>query len=247
MGPRRQLVGGRLEDNPEGSTTSISAVAAVSTQRISRRRSQSEEGERQGSRPSICCKGSGNKQGSNTVRQAGHPDVVRKSPSSSLNPDEQVAAAQIRVTKLEAAIQAVGENDPAAMGLKEALQKARVQAQLRAVQDRMSHTEACLNRSQKRLETVMSEARKLREDITELESKIQDGERRLEGLRAEASVQPSPFVIATDPQERSVSFAQGLQKWKPMVPGMGHRSDRKRWPVRLSSWRLWTQQHEVGL
>ena len=119
-----------------------------------------------------------------------HPDVVHKSPSSSLNPDEQVAAAQVRVTKIEAAIQAVGEDDPAAMGLKEALQKARVQAQLQPVQDRMSHTEAFLNRSRKRLETMTSESRKLREDITELESKIQ-----------EASVQPSPFVFATDPQE----------------------------------------------
>ena len=37
-----------------GSTISSSAVAAVSTQRVSRRRSQSEEGERQGSRPSTC-------------------------------------------------------------------------------------------------------------------------------------------------------------------------------------------------
>ena len=138
--------------------------------------------------------------GSNTVR-AGHSGVVRKSPISSLNPDEQVAAAQLRVTKLEAAIQAVGEDDPAAVGLKEALQRARIQAQLRPVQDRISHTEAFLNRSRKRLETMTSEARKLREDITELELKIQDGERRLEGLRTEASVQPSPFVIATDPQE----------------------------------------------
>ena len=134
-------------------------------------------------------------------RRAGHPDVVRKSPASSLKPDEQVAAAQLRVTKLEAAIQAVGEDDPAVMGLKEALQKARIQAQLRPVQDRISHTEAFLNRSRKRLETMMSEARTLREDITELELKIQDGERHLEGLRTEASVQPSPFVIARDPQE----------------------------------------------
>ena len=47
------------------------------------------------------------------------------SPFSTLNTDEQVAAAQVRVTKFEAAIQAVGGDDPAATGLKEALQKAR--------------------------------------------------------------------------------------------------------------------------
>ena len=136
-----------LVGNPEGSTTSISAVATVSTCHVD------------DPRAAHVGKGSG--------KMGGHPGVVRKSP----NPNKQDA--QIRVTKLEAAIQAVGEDDPAAMGLKEALQKARIQAQLRPVQDRISHTEAFLNWSRKRLETMMSEARKLREDITELESKIQ--------------------------------------------------------------------------
>ena len=43
----------------------------------------------------------------------------------------------------------------------------------------------------------MSEARKLREDITgSRKSRMEN-----EGLRTEACVQPSPFVIATDPQE----------------------------------------------
>ena len=38
-----------------------------------------------------------------------------------LNPDEQLKAAQVRVVKLEAAIVAIGDEDPAAAGLKEAL------------------------------------------------------------------------------------------------------------------------------
>ena len=66
---------------------------------------------------------------------------LRASRCRSQNLNEQVAAAQVRVMKFEAAIQVVGEDDPVAMGLKEALQKARVQAQLRPVQDRISHTE----------------------------------------------------------------------------------------------------------
>ena len=65
---------------------------------------------------------------------------------------------------------------------------------------------------------MMSEAQKLSEDITALASQIQDGERRLEGLRAEASVRRLFFVL------RFVSFTQGLHKWKPMVPEMGRRS-----------------------
>ena len=67
---------------------------------------RSKKGKGKGQGPGPVGKGSGKMQGSNTVR-AGHL-VVRKSPTSSLNPDEQVAAAQVRVTKLEAAIQVVG-------------------------------------------------------------------------------------------------------------------------------------------
>ena len=89
---------------------------------VNSRRSQRKEWERQGSSPAHVRTGFGKMQGSNTVR-AGYPDVVRKTPASSLNPDEQVEAAQIRVTMLEAAIQTVGEDDPATMGVKEALQR----------------------------------------------------------------------------------------------------------------------------
>ena len=76
-------------------------------------RAKEEKGKGQG--PAHVGKGFGKMLGSNTVR-AGHLGVVRKSPISFLNPDEQGAAPRIRVTKLEAAIQAVGKDDPAAMG-----------------------------------------------------------------------------------------------------------------------------------
>ena len=58
----------------------------------------------------------------------------------SLNPDEQLMAAQVRVAKLEAALLAIGEEDPAAVGLKEALTKVRIQAQVRPVQYRVAQT-----------------------------------------------------------------------------------------------------------
>ena len=38
-------------------------------------------------------------------------------------------------------------------------------------------------------------------DIKELEAKIQDGERRLDALHAEAKAQLSPFIVTSDPQE----------------------------------------------
>ena len=46
---------------------------------------------------------------------------------------EQLKAAQARVVKLKSAIMAIGEEDPAAAGLQEALVRAQVQAQLRPV------------------------------------------------------------------------------------------------------------------
>ena len=118
----------------------------------------------------------------------------------SLNPDEQLKAAQVRVAKFEAALLALGEEDPAAVGLKQALTKARIQVQVRPVQDRVAQTEAFLVQSRKKLESMVVEAEKIRLDIKELEAKIQDGERRLDALRVEAKAQPSPFTVTSDPQ-----------------------------------------------
>ena len=105
------------------------------------------------------------------------------------------------MAKLEAALLALGEEDPAAVGLKQVLTKARIQAQVRPVQDRVAQTEAFLVRSRKKLESMVVEAEKIRLDIKELEAKIQDGERRLDALHAEAKAQPSPFIVSSDPQE----------------------------------------------
>ena len=96
---------------------------------------------------------------------------------------------------------AIGDEDPAVAGLKEALAKARAQAQLRPVQDRIAHTEAFLDRSTKKMEALNAEVSRIQEVMAELTIKIQDGTSRLEGLKAEARVQPSPFTVPTDPQE----------------------------------------------
>ena len=96
--------------------------------------------------------------------------------------------------QLEAALLALGEGDPTAVGLKQALTKARIQAQVRPkVQDRVAQTEAFLVRSRKKLESMV-EVDKIRLDIKKLEAKIQDGERRLDALHAEAKAQPSPSL-----------------------------------------------------
>ena len=100
-----------------------------------------------------------------------------------------------------AALKAIGEEDPAAAGLQEALSKARLQAQVRPVQDRITHTEAFLSRSKRELETLNAEASRIQEELAQVSARIRDGERRLEALKAEAIAQPSPFTMQPDLQE----------------------------------------------
>ena len=145
-------------------------------------------------------KGKGQPRVANPVKSHATPKS-ESTRTSSLNPDEQLQAAQARVVKLEAALMAIGEEDPAAAGLLEALSKARLQAQVRPVQDRITHTEAFLSRSKKKLETLNAEASRIQEELAQVSARIRDGERRLEALKAEAIAQPSPFTMQPDPQE----------------------------------------------
>ena len=142
-----------------------------------------------------------NGKGKGQSKDAGPPVQSPAVPKPNLNPDEQLKAAQARVVKLEAAIVAIGYEDPAATGLKEALAKARVQAQLRPVQDRIAHTEAFLDRSRKKMEALSAEVSRIQEVMAELRAKIQDGVNRLEVLQTEAKAQASPFTVPTNPQE----------------------------------------------
>ena len=120
--------------------------------------------------------------------------AVRAVPKPNLNPDEQLKAAQSNSR------QPLWRLAPAAAGLKEALAKARVQAQLRPVQDRIAHTEAFLDRSRKKMEVQSAEVSRIQEVMAELRAKIQDGVNRLEVLQTEAKAQASPFTVPTNPQ-----------------------------------------------
>ena len=62
---------------------------------------------------------------------------------------------------------AIGEEDRAVVGLQEA-SKARLQAQVRAVQDRITHTEAFGTRSKKKLETLNAEASRIQEELAQV-------------------------------------------------------------------------------
>ena len=116
-----------------------------------------EEGERQGA-------------------ESGRPHSRRKPTQR-----EQLKAAQAHIVKLKAAIMAIGEQDPAAACLQEAL--------------------AQLDRSRKKMETFNAEVLRIQEVFAELTTKSLDGVCRLEILKAEARTQPRPFTAPSDPQD----------------------------------------------
>ena len=65
-------------------------------------------------------------------------------------PDEVMANARTRVSKVEAAIDAVGESDPTCATLREALARAKSQAQERPVANRIKHTNIELEKAKKK-------------------------------------------------------------------------------------------------
>ena len=74
-----------------------------------------------------------------------------------LPPEEVLANARARVTKLETAVAAVGESDPSFPAHQEALKKAKAQAQVRPVEDRISSTKVFIERAKKRVNACRAE------------------------------------------------------------------------------------------
>ena len=195
------------------------------------RRASTKPPEKISPAPSKRGKGKGQPKGDGrgSSSKDGQKSAEERKVHHSLNPVEQLMAAQVRVAKLEAALLALGEEDPAAVGLKEALTKARIQAQVRPVQDRVAQTEAFLVRSRKKLESMVAEAEKIRVDIKELEAKIQDGERRLDALQSDTRAQLSPFTVASDPQEE-------IRQLRLRIARKSRRRDPRHWPFLPSIW-----------
>ena len=155
------------------------------------------------------------------VQPEQRPEQVRRAP---FDPDTIMANARVRVTKLEAAMQSVGESDPTYPSLLEALKTARSQAQVKPVQDRIAGTEAFLERARKRASVALQELDSAREKLATAEGKlaleeesVHQVEARLLELRQEANgmaASPTPTVPADVVQEltRLASFVEELQR-----------------------------------
>ena len=112
-----------------------------------------------------------------------------------------------RALKLEAAMQAVGESDPAYPGLLEALKKTRVQAQVKHVQDRITGTKSFLERARKRVFTSRQEVEKSQRGTGH--SRTQVGFRGRRSSPREPPTVPADFALELT---RLQSFVQEFSR-----------------------------------
>ena len=148
-----------------------------------------------------------------------------------VDPDTAMANARARMSKLEAAMSAVGEEDPMYPGLLEAFKKVRAQTQTKPVQDRIAGTELFLERGRKRVEGCRQDVEKAREALVAAEAKLlseedaSQAEDRLRVLRQEAAaggVQESP------PATIPANFAQELAQLRDFVSELQRERDELR-------------------
>ena len=116
------------------------------------------------------------------------------------NPDDDAAALQGRIEKLEKAIEVLGADNPEAKGLVSALKKARAQSQSQlAIGVRLDSCRAFVERAKKRLAGAEEAVTKALSLKSAMEAELEQGLARLQSLREEAAAQPSTTI--PDPME----------------------------------------------
>ena len=138
-----------------------------------------------------------------------------------LPPDEVMANARARVLKLEAAIAAVGESDPTCAKLREALARAKSQAQERPVADRIKHTNIFIERARKRVCSLQEDVKKAQavvavaqEKLAQEELMLREGEVRLQALQQEEATRMDCQEV---PPTIPCNFAQELAQLRACV------------------------------
>ena len=153
-------------------------------------------------------------------RQDGVANPTRQE-GRGLPPDEVMANARARVSKLEAAIAAVGDSDSTCATLREALARAKSQAQERPVADRINHTNIFIERAKKRVNTFQEDVKiaqaavvVAQEKLAKEEVLLREGEGRLQALQQEeANGMDCQEVPPTVP----CNFAQELAQLRACV------------------------------
>ena len=98
-----------------------------------------------------------------------------------MDPDTFIAEARARVGKLEVAINALGENDPAVNFLKEALRVAQAQCQVRPVDQRIEAIQEFIVRAKKRIQGAREEVTRAQEAADAAIVKFRKEEESLQG------------------------------------------------------------------
>ena len=105
-------------------------------------------------------------------------------------PPQVSPAAQVRVVRLQSAVDALGDdNSSEAKMLRDALKKAQQEATSAPVGVRLDACAQFVGRARNRLSKADEALRKAQDDRARLEQELRDGEQRLEALRVEASEQ----------------------------------------------------------
>ena len=104
-------------------------------------------------------------------------------------PQDRMAEVSARVTRLEAALQFLGENSLDAVPLKVALEQARGQARLRPVGERLDSCLQFIERVKKQIAKAQDRQRQAQSDRTFQEEKLAEGLRNLEILLGQAKTQ----------------------------------------------------------
>ena len=148
---------------------------------------------------------------------------------------------------------AVGESDPMCAGLQDALKKAKAQAPVRPVADRIASSKVFIERAKKRITTGREEVSQVLEALTSAQAKLQsdehglaDAEARLATLLMEESngmAAPPPTVPADFAQELAElrTCVQQLQRENTdlrsqlQFEGQGGEERERKHPRNLSS------------
>ena len=137
-----------------------------------------------------------------------------------LHPDVKVSVARDRISKLETALAAVGEDDETAPKLQEALRKARHQAQTPPVEVRVKSCENFLERARKNVSKSQEEVARAQQALTEAQqnhakwvAEVAQAEQRLITLQTEAAI---PCATASTEQAQP-DWAAELQQLREKV------------------------------
>ena len=125
----------------------------------------------------------------------------------------------------EAAIAALGEDDPAAPGLMEVLERVRSQAQLRPLEQRIQWIQEFVARATKRVEGMREALVKTQENLRHEEALLHDGESRLLAIKEEESRRAQQPNSVEPPPKIPAQFAAELASLRECVQDLRRERD----------------------